>query len=102
MLFTLSQGGFNNYSIGIRIARGDYVAMALRMVMQFGENPEPWEIVRRFCQGYARWIRMNKGEVLALPLLIRLRTAVPVFWCLGRSGAEDDLARAPVNIGRVR
>lgn len=78
------------------------VAMGLRMVMQAWENPAPWDRVRRYCQGYARWIHMSEAEVLALPELIRLRAAIPVLWWLGRSGAQHELELASSRIAWVR
>ena len=78
------------------------IAMGLRMTMQVWDNPEPWEIARRFCRGYGRWIRLTEAEVLALPQLIRLRTAIPLLWWLGRRETRDDLDRIPAHIERVQ
>ena len=78
------------------------VAMGLRMTMQVWDNSEPWEIARHFFRGYARWIRLTEAEVLALPLLIRLRTAIPLLWWLGRRETRDDLDRIPAHIERVQ
>ena len=75
------------------------VAMGLRMVMRVWENPEPWEIVRRFCHGYRCWTRMTEAEVRALPQLMRLRGAITVLWWLGRS---DPAARADLIATRIR
>ena len=76
-------------------ARALDVAMALRMCMQIeAENPEPWEVTRCFRQAYAQWIRLTDPEIRALPLLIRLRTALPLAWALRRPvpvGAENIL-----------
>ena len=83
-------------------ARALDVAMGLRMTMQVWENPEPWEVARRFCRGYARWIRMTEAEVLALPQLLRLRTAIPFLWWLGRSGALSDAARVSRHIDNMQ
>ena len=73
-------------------ARALDVAMGLRTTMQIWENPEPWEVVRRFCRAYTRWMPMVEAEVIALPQLIRLRSAIVVLWWLGRMAAPGDVA----------
>ena len=78
------------------------VAMGLRMAMQMWENPELWELARRFCRGYARWIRMAEAEVLALPQLLRLRTAIPFLWWLGRMDVPGGVERLPARIENLQ
>jgi Ser/Thr protein kinase RdoA (MazF antagonist) len=68
------------------------VAMGLRMTMRVWENPEPWEMVRRFCRGYRRWMPLTYAEVRVLPELLRLRGAISVLWWLGRRATTDDPA----------
>jgi len=58
------------------------IAMGLRMTMRVWENPEPWDVIHRFFAGYGQCQRMTKPEVAALPLLIRLRSAIPILWRL--------------------
>jgi homoserine kinase type II len=65
-------------------------AMGLRMTMRLWENPEPWEMVRRFCRGYTRWMPLTDAELSAIPQLLRLRGAITVLWWLGRRMATDN------------
>jgi len=65
-------------------------AMGLRMTMRVWENPEPWEMVRRFCRGYTRWMPLTQEEVCAMPQLLQLRGAITVLWWLGRRATTDD------------
>ncbi|MBA3944524.1 MAG: phosphotransferase [Herpetosiphonaceae bacterium] len=71
------------------------VAMGLRMTTQVWHNPEPWDLARHFCRGYRQFIRMTEAEVLALPHLMRLRTAIPFLWWLGRTRTSGDITRLP-------
>lgn len=73
-------------------ARALDVAMALRMTMRIWDNPEPWPIVERFFAGYRRWTHLTEDEIAALPLLLRLRSALPIVWWVGR---QESLARVP-------
>ncbi len=73
-------------------ARALDVAMGLRMAMRVWENPEPWEMVRRFCRGYTRRLSIARAEVSAMPQLLRLRGAITVLWWLGRRSATEDPA----------
>jgi Ser/Thr protein kinase RdoA (MazF antagonist) len=75
------------------------VAMGLRMTMRYWEHPEPWPAVQRFCRGYARWLALTEAEILALPWLIRLRSAIPTLWWLGRTDIRRDPSRVPLSIG---
>ncbi len=65
------------------------IAMGLRMTMRVWENPEPWDVIHRFFAGYGHWQRMTETEVAALPLLIRLRSAIPILWRLGRAASLE-------------
>jgi Ser/Thr protein kinase RdoA (MazF antagonist) len=71
-------------------ARALDAAMGLRMTMRVWENPEPWEMIRRFCRGYTRWTPFTPAELLAMPELLRLRGAITVLWWLGRHNMTDD------------
>ncbi len=78
------------------------VAMGLRMTMQAWDNPEPWAVACRFCQGYKRWMWLSEAEVLALPKLLRLRTAIPFLWWLGRPGARGDAERIGLHVEKLQ
>lgn len=80
-------------------ARALDVAMGLRMTMRYWENPEPWPAIRHFCRGYRRHLSLTEAEVLALPQLLRLRSALPTLWWMGRTDARRDLSRALLCIG---
>jgi hypothetical protein len=73
--------------------------MGLRMTMRYWENPEPWPVVQRFCRGYSRWLTLTEAEILALPWLIRLRSAIPTLWWLGRTDLRRDPSRVPLSLG---
>lgn len=79
-------------------ARALDVAMGLRMTMRVWQNPEPWDTVRRFCQGYTRWLPIMEAEARALPWLMRLRGAISVLWWLGRRGHAND---GPTTLDRI-
>jgi len=75
-------------------ARALDVAMGLRMTMRVWENPDPWEMIRRFCRGYTRRLPITHAEVSAMPRLLRLRGAISAMWWLGRRSATEDPAIA--------
>jgi len=79
-------------------ARALDVAMGLRMTMRVWQNPEPWDVVSRFCRGYARWLPVTEAEARALPWLMRLRGAITVLWWLGRRRRADD---GPIVLDRI-
>jgi Ser/Thr protein kinase RdoA (MazF antagonist) len=72
-------------------ARALDLAMALRMTMRVWENPNPWPAARAVLDAYTDTIPLTVGEATALPLLIRLRSAIPVLWKLGRMQGPDDV-----------
>jgi Ser/Thr protein kinase RdoA (MazF antagonist) len=75
----------------------DFVT-GLRMVMQFWRLDVPWDDLRRFCQGYARWRRLTASEVAALPSLLRLRSAITVLWWIGRAAETGEAGPIPARI----
>jgi Ser/Thr protein kinase RdoA (MazF antagonist) len=76
-------------------ARALDVAMGLRMTMRAWETPENWEAVRLFCRGYRRWMPLTEAEAIAMPLLLRLRSAIPVLWWLRwMSGPPENIVRS--------
>ncbi len=78
------------------------VAMGLRMTMRVWDDPEPWDAVRHFCRGYARWMPLTEQEVQALPWLIRLRGAIAVLWWLGPMTAVGETGPIPERIDYLR
>jgi Ser/Thr protein kinase RdoA (MazF antagonist) len=64
------------------------VAMGLRMTMRIWENREPWEAVRRYMQGYNGFVNLTAAEIDALPMLLRLRSAIPILWWMGRDPSQ--------------
>jgi len=78
------------------------VAMGLRMTMRVWEDPEPWETVHRFCQGYRRWGMLTRREVEALPWLIRLRGAITVLWWIRRTAGTGTAGPVPSRIAYLR
>jgi homoserine kinase type II len=80
-------------------ARALDVAMALRTTMRIWETPEPWPVVEQFLAGYSRSIRLTEDEIMALPLLLRLRAALPIVWWVGR---QQGLDRVPSLIENLR
>lgn len=74
-------------------ARALDVAMCLRMTMQVWENPEPWETVRHFMRGYTRWIALTEQEILALPMLLRLRSTSSIVWWLAHLAGPPERDR---------
>jgi Ser/Thr protein kinase RdoA (MazF antagonist) len=83
-------------------ARALDVAMGLRMTMRVWENDAPWEAARRFCCGYRRWMPLAEAEIAALPWLIRLRSAIPVLWWLGRASALGGAETAVRGMGYLQ
>ena len=74
------------------------VAMGLRMTIRVWENPEPWDEIRRFCQGYTRWALLTEAEAAAMPWLMRLRAAIAIVWWIGHAAATGDAGPIPTNI----
>jgi len=87
-----------DFELAAPAARALDVAMELRMTMRVWQNPEPWDVVSRFCRGYARWLPVTEAEARALPWLMRLRGALTVLWWLGRRGRPDD---GPIVLDRI-
>jgi 8-oxo-dGTP diphosphatase len=73
-------------------ARALDLAMGLRMSIRVWEHPTPWEEVRTFIRGYNTFARLSDAEIQALPTLLRLRTATPALWWMGRDGERVLLA----------
>ncbi len=69
-------------------ARAIDLAMGLRMSMRPWQDPTPWQEVRTFIRGYNTFARLDDAEIAALPLLLRLRTAVPGLWWMGRDSEK--------------
>ncbi len=69
-------------------ARALDVAMGLRMTMRIWENEEPWDVVRRYMHGYNRFVNLTAAEIHALPMLLRLRSAIPTLWWMARDPAQ--------------
>jgi Ser/Thr protein kinase RdoA (MazF antagonist) len=72
-------------------ARALDLAMALRMTMRVWENADPWPAARAVLDAYTARIPLTSDEAAALPLLIRLRSAIPVLWKLGRMQGPGDV-----------
>jgi Ser/Thr protein kinase RdoA (MazF antagonist) len=66
------------------------LAMALRMTMRVWESPDPWPAARAVLESYIARAPLTPAEAGALPQLIRLRSAIPVLWKLGRLEQPDD------------
>lgn len=78
------------------------LAMGLRMTSRVWEDPQPWELFRHFMRGYQRWVQLTDQEVCALPLLLRLRAAIPVLWWLGHTPTSEHIAAAVRGMGYLR
>jgi len=83
-----------DFEFALPDARALDLASGLHFSMRVLENPEPWQVARRFCQGYGRWIRLTEAEVAAVPWLMRLRNAVSSVWWLGRGLAAGNVSPA--------
>jgi len=83
-------------------ARALDVAMGLRGTMRVWDNSEPWDIVRHFCRGYARWMPLTRQDIDALPWLIRLRGAIAILWWLGHVTAVGETGPIPERITYLR
>lgn len=82
--------------------RGLDLAMALRMTMRAWVNPDPWPTARALLAGYAAGGgRLSADEAALLPELFLLRSAMGVFWALGRARPLDQ-ARLLEHIGFLR
>jgi Ser/Thr protein kinase RdoA (MazF antagonist) len=68
------------------------LAMALRMTMRVWENADPWPAAQAMLGTYTEGVALTVAEAQALPMLIRLRSAIPVLWKLGRIETPDDAA----------
>ncbi|WP_110514290.1 phosphotransferase [Herpetosiphon llansteffanensis] len=83
-------------------ARALDVAMALRMTMQLDSNPaNPWVVAEQFCRGYAEWIKLTPQEIVAMPQLIGLRTAIPLIWAISKPELPSHTSLAQA-IGRMQ
>jgi Ser/Thr protein kinase RdoA (MazF antagonist) len=88
-----------DFEFALPAARAFDAAMGLRMTMRVWENPAPWEALRRFMRGYTRHAPFTPEEARATPTLIRLRSAIPVLWWLGRADEQADAATVLRGIG---
>jgi homoserine kinase type II len=66
------------------------LAMALRMTMRVWENPDPWPAARAVLAAYLAGAPLTGAEARSIPALIRLRSAIPVLWRLGRMERPED------------
>jgi homoserine kinase type II len=88
-----------DFEFALPAARAFDAAMGLRMTMRVWENPAPWEALRRFMRGYTRHAPFTPEEARATPTLIRLRSAIPVLWWLGRADEQADAGTVLRGIG---
>ncbi|MGB1285938.1 MAG: phosphotransferase enzyme family protein, partial [Aggregatilineales bacterium] len=73
-------------------ARALDIVMALRTTMRLWENPAPLDTVRHFFAGYNQVIKITPAEIEALPMLMRLRSALPIIWWLGQNQNLDNIS----------